>query len=93
MIDWLGVLVNSFWILGLSLLLAGFSHHYWMASLKKRSLKEQLKQPSFRFLFWVSFALVSLGLAGTGQRLWESAIWILFLLIGAVNAYSIRKSM
>jgi hypothetical protein len=91
MIDWLGVLFNSAWILGLSLLLAGFSHHHWLASLENRVLREQLAQPSFRKLFWISLFLVGIGLAGTSQRLWESGIWIIFLLISAVNAITIHR--
>jgi len=91
-IDWYGVLVNSFWILGLSVLLAAFSYHYWLAGEEKRRLKEQLDQPSFLRLFWISFVLISIGLAGTSQRWWETGIWIIFLLISAVNVYNIQRS-
>jgi len=93
MIDWPGVLINSFWIFGLALLLAGFSHHYWLASVEQRGLKEQLNQPSFRRLFWISLVFLGIGLAGTSRQLWESGIWIIFLLISAVNAFNIHRGM
>lgn len=84
-IDWYSVIVNSFWILGLAILLAAFSYHYWLAQAESRSLKEQLNQSSFPRFFWISFVFVGIGLAGTSQRTWETVIWILFTLISLVN--------
>lgn len=86
-IDWLSLFFNAFWILGLAILLADFSYHYWQAGQERRSLSEQLNEPSFLRFFWISFTLISIGLAGTSQRLWETAIWIAFTLVSIVNAF------
>ena len=91
MIDWYSVLFNSFWILGLAIMLATFSYHYWLAPLENRRLREQLDQPSFQRFFWLGFVFICLGLAGTSERLWEKGIWIIFLLIGIINAFKINK--
>ncbi len=93
MIDWYSVLFNGFWIMGLAILLSAFSYHYWLAPIENRRLREQLDQPSFTLFFWISFIFICLGLAGTSQRLWETGIWIIFLLIGSVNLIKIYKAM
>ena len=75
MINWQSVIFNSFWILGLAILLAAFSYHYWEATQNGRSLRAQLGQPAFLRFFWLAIFLVSIGLIGTSQQLWEMAIW------------------
>ena len=92
MIDWYSVFINSFWIIGLSVLLAGFSYHYWLAKETERSVKEQLNQHSFQTIFWISSILVSIGLAGTSQQWWETAVWILVILMSLLNLYQITKT-
>jgi hypothetical protein len=92
MIDWLAVLINSSWILGLAIVLASFSYHYWYAPLNKRTLREPLRQPRFLRCFWLGLILLALGLAGTSRRLWEAGMWSLFLLISTINAIKIQRS-
>jgi hypothetical protein len=92
MIDWYALVLNTFWIIGLALLLAAISYHYWLAPLEGRSLRQQLDQPAFLQHFWISFSFISIGLAGTSQRVWEMILWIIFLLISAVNAIKMIRS-
>lgn len=75
MISWQSVIFNSFWISGLALLLAAFSYQYWDACQNNLSLRVQLSQPGFLRLFWLSIFLISIGLVGTSQQLWEMALW------------------
>jgi hypothetical protein len=89
-IDWFSVFINSFWIVGLAILLAAFSYHYWLAAEENRRLKEQLAQPGFQKFYWFSFVLIAVGLAGTSQKSWEIAIWIIFALISVVNMVQAR---
>lgn len=91
MIDWLSVLFNSFWILGLSLLVAALSYHYWLARETERRLRTQFNQPSFLRVFWTSLALIGIGLAGTSQTTWETAVWILFIILSIINAIQAGK--
>jgi hypothetical protein len=79
------VIANSFWIVGLALLLAAFSYHYDAAQRQGRALRRQLQQRSFTLAAWLSATLVSIGLAGTSDRLWESAIWLAFTIYGIAN--------
>jgi hypothetical protein len=84
-INWFSLFFNTFWILGLAILLAALSYYYWQASQESRPLREQLNQPSFLKFFWLSFVFIGVGLAGTSQRAWETTIWIIFTLISAIN--------
>lgn len=79
------VIANSFWIVGLAVLLAAFSYHYDIAQRQGHGLRRQLGQRSFTLAAWLSATLVSIGLAGTSDRLWEAAIWLAFTIYGAVN--------
>ena len=84
-INWFSVFINSFWIIGLAILLAAFSYHYWLADQENRRLREQLNQPAFQKLFWLSFIFIGIGLAGTSQTGWETGLWIIFTLFSIVN--------
>ena len=84
-INWPSIIVNSFWIIGLAILLAAFSYHFWLADIEKRHLKEQLARPAFQKFYWLGLTFVGIGLAGTSQKTWEIAIWIIFTLFGIVN--------
>jgi hypothetical protein len=88
MIDWQSLFLNSLWILGLAILLAGFSYHYWLATESRQSLRLVLQGRSFQYFAWLGLALVAAGLAGTSQQLWERVIWILFAVYGAINFIS-----
>ncbi|MBX3056889.1 MAG: hypothetical protein KF770_10490 [Anaerolineae bacterium] len=78
MINWQALLFNAFWIVGLAVLCAALSYHHWAAHQTKTSFKTQLNQPAFLVFFWLSFALVCVGLAGTSRQLWETAVWVIF---------------
>ncbi|PID85633.1 MAG: hypothetical protein CSB13_07025 [Chloroflexi bacterium] len=90
-IDWYAVVINLFWIIGLAILLASFSYHYWLAGEEERPLKVQLKGISFQKTLWFSIFLISLGAAGTSQHYWEIAIWTILTLICAANLFKLFK--
>jgi hypothetical protein len=90
-INWFSVFINSFWILGLAVILAAFSYHYWLAGEEERPLKVQLNHPTFQKTFWSGILLISIGLAGTSQKLWEIAIWTIFTLICCYNLFTLIK--
>jgi hypothetical protein len=90
-IDWYHVIVNSFWSLGLAIILAALSYHHWQAGEYGRSLRQQLETPSFQTPAWIGFCLVCIGLAGSSGRLWETIVWIVFGLIGLV--YSVQSGL
>jgi hypothetical protein len=91
MIDWQSVFFNGFWLLGLALLLAAFSYYYWLAGQAGRSLRLTLNSRDFLRFFWISFICIGIGLAGTSQRIWEVAIWILFTLFSIFNIVKLGR--
>ncbi|HRQ40556.1 MAG TPA: hypothetical protein PLD25_21795 [Chloroflexota bacterium] len=84
MINWQALIFNSFWIIGLAVLLAACSYQHWAARQTQTSLRVQFAQPSFLIYFWLSFVLVCMGLAGTTRQLWEIAIWAGFAIVGFI---------
>ena len=92
-INWPSVIINSFWIIGLAILLAAFSYHYWLANEENRRLRDQLNHPAFQQWYWLSLVFVGIGLAGTSQKTWEMAIWIIFTLFSVVNTARAHRSL
>jgi len=90
-IDWYAVFINAFWILGLAILLAAFSYHYWEAQQTQTRLREQLNKPAFNKNLWLSFILITIGLAGTSNKVWETIIWGIFLLVGIFNFVTLLR--
>ena len=92
MIDWYLVFTSSLWIFGLSIVLAAFSYHHWLAGETRRRLREQFREPSWIMSFSAGMVLVGLGfgLAESAQW-WERTIWLAlaasFAWDGAVNGY------
>ena len=84
-IDWYSLFFNSFWILGLALIFASLSYEQWEAKQRRTSFRDCLNKPAFLKAFWAGFILISIGLAGTSGRLWETTIWCFFLVIGFIN--------
>jgi hypothetical protein len=91
-INWFSLFINSFWILGLAILLASFSYHYWLAGEVKQSLRSQLNSPSFSKAFWLSMAFIAIGLAGTSRQIWEIAIWTFFALLSLYNLFTLVRA-
>ncbi len=81
MISWQSVIINSFWIFGLSTMLAAFSYHYWLAAQQNRQLRLQLSERGFLRSFWLGLILIGIGLIGTSQHIWEMVIWCVLTLI------------
>jgi hypothetical protein len=91
-INWRSVIFNSFWLIGLAILLAAFSYHYWLARQINGRLRDQLNHPTFQRLYWLSFVFVGIGLAGTSQKTWEMIVWIIFILFSVVNMANAFRS-
>ncbi len=75
MIDWPNLFFNTLWILALAIGLAVFSYASWQASEQRTVLHRQLMQPGGQFFLLLAGLLFCTGLAGTSDRLWETALW------------------
>lgn len=76
MIDWWLVSSSALWILGLSVLLAAFSYHYWLAQETGGRLRDQFKTGAWTLSCSLGMTLVSVGLAaGLHATWWERLFW------------------
>jgi hypothetical protein len=71
MINWFSVVANSLWIVGLSVILAALSYHYWLAGNYGHPLRQELSRPPFQVFFLIGLLLVGAGLALTGHGWWQ----------------------
>ena len=61
MISFLEIVYNFFWILGLAILLSGFSLAHWQATQQKRLFRYVLSKPYFHLTLIVGLILFALG--------------------------------
>ncbi len=85
MINWVYVFINAFWIVGLAILVATVSFHYWQAAQEKRPFAAQLNQAFHQRTVWIGFVLITIGLAGSSNLLWESIVWGVMALLALFN--------
>ena len=87
MSEWWGIVVtNGLWIAGLSVVLAGFSYHDWLARASQRSHRDLFRLPAWQlpWRFGMCLACVGWGLSQT-SRPWETFLWVLLGTWFAVN--------
>ena len=76
LIDWLGVTRNALWVLGLSIVLAAWSHLSWWASLRRIKMRQAVGLPRFQVPFSCGLTLFCSSLAWSATRWWERGLWI-----------------
>lgn len=77
MITWSSVLWNSFWIVGLALLLATFSYNSW---LRATAQAEHGAAPQLSPIYnVVGVILVAIGLIATSRTWLERGLWVVLL--------------
>ena len=81
MINWINLVANSLWILGLSLGLATLGVLYWEGGVHALRLRDQLARPGPRLAINLAGLLFCLGLAATGTYILERLLWLLLGLI------------
>lgn len=91
MIDWLALLFNGLWVVGLAALLATLSWASWRASETRCRLRDALNRASIRLAIHAGLALFCLGLALSDGRWWARALWALLALSFTVQAVLARR--
>lgn len=80
MIDWYALFFNSFWIIGLAVIVATLSYNYWLAQVSGERWRDQFDKKMFLRPAWTGVVFITIGLAGTAVQWWETALWLAFLL-------------
>jgi hypothetical protein len=92
MIDWWSVVSNSFWIVGLAMLLAALSYAYWAGAEEKTTFRQQIEKSWFLRVSAVAFVLIGLGLAGTSHTVWEIALSAMLIICSVVFFLALRNN-
>ncbi len=91
MINWLSVVGNAFWIVGLALILAGLSYYYWVAGQTGRSLRQMMDRPRFQMVIAGGLLLVGIGLAITAGDLWQAIPAGALILVCLIALFTILR--
>lgn len=92
MIDFSGVLINSAWITGLTVLLATYSYCDWIASQQDCKLSTITHQFVPSLFLNLGLLLFCLGLLGTSSSWLERGGWLIMLILILLQiALSIRE--
>lgn len=84
MIDWVSLVFNACWIVGLALLLAQFSYRRWQKS-AGYPVTNDLQRA---LVTAIGYGLIGLGLIGTADAWWERVLWL--ALIAAIIFLTIK---
>ena len=75
MIDWWVVFSNGLWIIGLSIVLAAFSYHDWLATAARRPRREAFATRAWRLSWTGGMTLVSVGwLLSQTTHVWQQVV-------------------
>ena len=77
MIDWYGLAANGLWIAGLSVIVAAFSYHDWVARETKQRRRDLCRQRSWQLPWTTGMCLTCAGW-GLSQASWwwETLLWL-----------------
>lgn len=84
--------MNSLWIAGLAIILAGLSYYRYQAIIQQSPLRQQFSVPAFQVAVYLGIVLIGLGLAGTSDVAWEAAVWLGFSLLAILGAVRAGRS-
>jgi hypothetical protein len=91
MINWFSVLANSFWIVGLAIILAGLSYYYWLAGQLGQTMGQQFHGYAFQRVALLGLLLVGVGLALTAAGPVQLAPAVALILVCAAALISLSR--
>jgi hypothetical protein len=90
MIDWLGVVTNGLWMLGLAGMLATLSYFDYNTRSYGKPARQVLNAPMFIRSFSWAAATFCLGVAASGGSWWQRVAWIVLAVLFGVQAWQAR---
>jgi hypothetical protein len=90
MIDWLGVVTNGLWMLGLAGTLATLSYFDYYARSQGKPVRHVLNAPMFIRPFSWAVVTFCLGVAASGGSWWQRVAWAALAVLFGVQAWQSR---
>jgi hypothetical protein len=90
MIDWLGVVTNGLWVLGLAGMLAALSYCDYYAKIRGQPVRQVLNAPMFIRPFSWAAAVLCVGVATCGGSWWQRVAWVALAVLFGVQAWQSR---
>ena len=91
MVDWLGVVTNGLWVLGLAGMLAAWSYFDYYAKTHGKPVRQVLNAPMFIRPFSWAVAVFCIGVAASGGSWWQRLAWVVLAALFAVQAWKSRE--
>ena len=91
MVDWLGVVTNGLWVLGLAGMLAALSYFDYYARTRGRPVRQVLNAPMFFRPFSLAGVLFCVGVAVSGVSWWQRVAWAVLAALFAMQAWQSRE--
>ena len=91
MIDWLGVVTNGLWVLGLAGMLATLSYLDYYARIRGQPVRQVLNAPVFVRPFSWAGVIFCVGVAVSGGSWWQRMAWVVLAGLFAVQAGQSRE--
>jgi len=79
MINWLGLIFNSIWILGAALALAVLSITYYQSQQEEGKFRKLLNPTYYSVLLRTSGLMFCVGMILISSKWWESLLWLVLL--------------
>ena len=91
MIDWLGIVINGLWVLGLAGMLAALSYFDYHAKTHTLSVRQMLNKPVFVRPFSWAAVVFCVGVAASGGSWWQRVAWVVLAILFAAQAWKSRE--
>jgi hypothetical protein len=91
MIDWLVVVTNGLWVLGLAGMLAVLSYFDYDARTRSKPVRQVLNAPMFVRPFSWAAVVFCVGVATSGGSWWQRVAWAVLAVLFGVQAWQSRQ--
>ena len=89
MIEWLNVLYQFLWILGLAVILTTLSLVHWLAQQSRQTMGQVLSQPAPRLAMAAGWGLIGLGAALLVEPWWHKIGWFGIVALTLWQGYAV----
>jgi hypothetical protein len=91
MMEWLGVVTNGLWVLGLAGMLAALSYFDYYAKIRGQPVRRVLNAPMFVRPFSWAGLIFCVGVAASGGSWYQRVAWVVLAVLSAMQIWQARE--